>query len=571
MEAVESVVRNMTQDGRIKCPACGDTRKKKTQKTMGVTVNGEGTLYNCFNCGISGKILPKKPYIQPVSAPVSRPKKRVNAPEQNQHLYNFLEKRGIDKDVAKKYGVIGGNKYFNGSGELPSIGFVYGEDADKPEAIKWRGTGKKCFTQEGAAQSFYGLDQLPENIETLVIVEGELDVLALATVGIDSVSCPNGAPQKVSVYEKDPSEDVKYHYIWQSKDLIEKVSKVIFAVDKDEPGEALAEELARRIGRAKCWEVKWPDGCKDANDVLLKHDAETLTSLIENATPVPLVGVYSADDYDSQVDLLYDKGNGKGASTGFSSLDELYTIAAGQLSVVTGLPGSGKSEFVDALLINLAQKEGWTFCVASFENPVPTHIAKLSEKITGKPFFSGPTERMTKEESQEARKFIKDHFVFVEQRDGSAIKIDDLLERTRLAVMRLGCRGVVIDPYNYIETSKGDKEHQSISAMLTRVAAFAKAYDIHVWFVAHPAKMYPDPSGKTPAPVGMHISGSAAWFAKADCGVTVHRSGDYDNHQPEIHCWKSRFKWVGKIGMVKLNYDVPTGRFSDIKENWEFD
>jgi len=281
--------------------------------------------------------------------------------------------------------------------------------------------------------------------------------------------------------------------------------------------------------------------------------------------------VYSADDYDSQVDLLYEKGNGKGASTGFVSLDDLYTIAAGQLSVVTGLPGSGKSEFVDALMVNLAQKEGWTFCVASFENPVPTHIAKLSEKITGKPFFSGPTERMTKEESQEARKFIKDHFVFVEQRDGSAIKIDDLLERTRLAVMRLGCRGVVIDPYNYIETSKGDKEHQSISAMLTRVAAFAKAYDIHVWFVAHPAKMYPDPNGKTPAPVGMHISGSAAWFAKADCGITVHRGGDYDSNQPEIHCWKSRFKWVGRIGMTKLNYDVPTGRFSDLNENWEFD
>ena len=571
MQAVEAVVGRMAKGGRIKCPQCGDTRKNKSQKTMGVTINGEGTLYNCFHCGISGKIALKKSYIKPVYMPVSKPEKRVNAPENNEYFYNFLKKRGISKDIAKQYGVIGGKKYFNGSGELPSIGFVYGENTDEPDAIKWRGTETKCFTQEGAAQSFYGLEQLPEDIETLVIVEGELDVLALATAGIASVSCPNGAPMKVSVYEKDEAEDKKYHYVWQSKDLIEKVSKIIFAVDKDEPGEALAEELARRIGRAKCWEVKWPDDCKDANDVLIKHDAETLVSLIENATPVPLVGVYSADDYDSQVDLLYEKGNGKGASTGFVSLDELYTIAAGQLSVVTGLPGSGKSEFVDALMVNLAQKEGWTFCVASFENPVPTHIAKLSEKITGKPFFSGPTERMTKEESQEARKFIKDHFVFVEQRDGSAIKIDDLLERTRLAVMRLGCRGVVIDPYNYIETSKGDKEHQSISAMLTRVAAFAKAYDIHVWFVAHPAKMYPDPNGKTPAPVGMHISGSAAWFAKADCGITVHRGGDYDSNQPEIHCWKSRFKWVGRIGMTKLNYDVPTGRFSDLNENWEFD
>ena len=139
--------------------------RKNPQKTMGVTVNGEGTLYNCFHCGISGKIVPKKPYIEPVSAPVIRPKQHTRTPEQNEHLYSFLEKRGIAKDIAKQYGVIGGSKYFNGSGELPSIGFVYGCNSDEPEAIKWRGTEKKCFTQEGAAQSFYGLEQLPEDIE----------------------------------------------------------------------------------------------------------------------------------------------------------------------------------------------------------------------------------------------------------------------------------------------------------------------------------------------------------------------------------------------------------------------
>ena len=167
--------------------------------------------------------MPKTPYIVPAYVPVSKPTKRVNAPENKEYFYDFLKKRGISKDIAKQYGVIGGKKYFNGSGELPSIGFVYGENFDEPEAIKWRGIEKKCFTQEGAAQSFYGLKQLPEDIETLVIVEGELDVLALATAGVASVSCPNGAPQKVSVYEKDPSEDLKYHYVWQSKARIEKV------------------------------------------------------------------------------------------------------------------------------------------------------------------------------------------------------------------------------------------------------------------------------------------------------------------------------------------------------------
>ena len=564
MEVVEAVIKKMTRGGRIICPACGDTRKKKNQKTMGVTINGGGKLYNCFHCGISGRIHPEKSYVAPI--PVSIPN-----PIHNQYLYDFLKKRGITQAVAKRYNVICGKKYFNGSGELPSIGFVYGENPDEPTAIKWRATEKKCFTQEGAAQSFFGLEQLPEDLETLIIVEGELDVLAMATAGIPSVSCPNGAPMKVSVYEKDPSEDLKYHYIWSAKDLIEKTPKVVLAVYHDEPGEALSEELARRIGRAKCWQVEWPEGCKDANDVLLKHDSETLAALVADAVPVPLVGVYAANDYADSVDALYEKGHGHGVSTGWPSLDEIFTIAPGQLSVVTGLPGCGKSEFIDALMINLAKNEGWTFAVASFENPVPTHIAKLSEKITAKPFFSGATERMTKQELGEAKQFIDDHFVFLEQRDGSAISVDNLLERTREAVLRLGCRGLVIDPFNYIEQKASDKEHQSISSMLTRIASFAKAFDIHVWFVAHPAKMYPDPSGKTPPPKGMSISGSAAWFAKCDLGLTIHRSGDYGDHQPEIHCWKSRFKWVGRIGMVKLNYDVPTGRFSDINENWEFD
>ena len=56
----------------------------------------------------------------------------------------------------------------------------------------------------------------------------------------------------------------------------------------------------------------------------------------------------------------------KGESTGIDSVDKLFTIAPGQLSVVTGIPGSGKSEFIDQLMINLARNSGWKFAVASF-------------------------------------------------------------------------------------------------------------------------------------------------------------------------------------------------------------
>jgi twinkle protein len=273
-----------------------------------------------------------------------------------------------------------------------------------------------------------------------------------------------------------------------------------------------------------------------------------------------LKGVYSAKSYLQDVQDIFSKGVGKGESTGISTVDDLFTVAEGQLSVVTGVPSCGKSEFVDQLMVNLAQNSSWKFAVASFENPPHFHIAKLSEKITGKTFFEGEGSRMSTAELNDASDFIDKHFVFLDSRDGAVSTIDSIIDRAKQAVMRLGIRGLVIDPYNYIEKNIESDESQSISAMLTKVTAFAKAHGVHVWFVAHPAKMYPREDGSMPIPTGMSISGSASWFAKADLGITVHRGA---GNEVEVHCWKSRFKWIGKQGAVPLNYDKLTGRYTD--------
>ena len=220
------------------------------------------------------------------------------------------------------------------------------------------------------------------------------------------------------------------------------------------------------------------------------------------------------------------------------------------------MPSSGKSEFIDQIMINLAQRDGWKFAVCSFENPPAMHIAKMAEKITGKPFYSGIKERMSEDELSDAMSFIEDHFMFLESKDGNLSTIDSIIDRTKQAIMR-GANGLLIDPYNYVE-STGGEEHSSISQMLTRITSFAKAHSIHVWFVAHPQKMYPKEDGSYSVPKGMNISGSAAWFAKADLGITVHRGED----GVEVHCWKSRFKWVGQQGMALLDYDISTGQYS---------
>ena len=76
-------------------------------------------------------------------------------------------------------------------------------------------------------------------------------------------------------------------------------------------------------------------------------------------------------------------------------------MAPGEVTIVTGVPNSGKSEWLDALAINLAERHGWKFAMCSLEKSALQHGRQLLEKVAHKPFFSvgyaqGAT-RMTEE------------------------------------------------------------------------------------------------------------------------------------------------------------------------------
>lgn len=568
MNASETIISSMPRTGRMLCPECSADRKHK-DPTLSVTVYPDRHVYFCHHCPFEG-IIPHRniaDYTKEYQA--EQAKKIIQIPTQlNQDkdvIREWFKGRGVlvtDKTVLPNM-TTGIQYYRNVEANLPSIGFVYGTK-ESPSAIKWRPLQGKHFTQQGASREFYGLENITEeNSKRIVIVEGEADVVALAAVGIVALSCPNGAPKKISNGMTLPEDDKKYSFVWEAHDLLDAAEKVILAVDTDSAGDALTEELARRIDRAKCWRTEFPDGCKDPTDVLQQHGAEALVAAIDNSTAMPLKGIYAASDYTSKLFEMYEKGHGKGESTGLIAVDELMTIKEGQMTIVTGLPGSGKSEFIDQLCMNLAMKKQWKVAVASFENPPHVHIAKMVEKYVGKPFFEGDTPRMTHPEMVDAHAFINDHFCFLENKDGNLSTIDSIINRTKQAVQRLGIRCLIIDPYNYIAPDNDDNEHKQVSDLLTKVKAFAEAFGIHIFFIAHPAKMYARDDGTYAVPKGMNISGSAAWFAKADIGVTVHRGGE----GVEIHVWKVRFKWIGSIGMCLLDYHVPTGRYSDHKSN----
>jgi len=547
------------QTARVVCPFCTPERRKQKSKDMTLTRKPDGAVvYFCHHCLENGSVQPQKQEITLSAVP----SKVITSNKLEERHYAYLQSRGISKVTADKMGLFAADKWFARLDKSDAIGFPYYRDGALVSA-KYRSFPEKDFTQDsGGAHDFFALDKV-EKGKPLIIVEGEIDCLTLIEAGVENVvSVPSGAPIKVADGKVLPSEDKRFSYVWNAREIIDAAPYIVLATDQDAPGQALAEELARRIGKEKCRVAKFNK--KDLNEVFLSDDdptrtpGEIIADIIADAHPYPIAGLTDPSAYADRLNDLYAKGTGKGFSTGYSSVDTIYTVAPGQLTVVTGYPSSGKSNFVDQLMINLARTHDWKFAICSFENQPEIHISRLMEIYTKKRFFDGRG-RMNEQERDQAFKFVQDHFLFIDNNGEEPSTLDSILERARIGVKRMGIRGLVIDPYNYIDLNKTNStETEAISNMLTRVQRFCNAHDVHTWFVAHPSKI--NRSGvEQPRPDGMAISGSMAWWAKADCGITVHRLEEY----VEIAVWKSRYRWVGTQGETTLLYNKVSGTYEE--------
>ena len=543
---------HFNESTRVACPYCSAERRKSNQKDMTLTRKADGAVvFHCHHCQTNGSVQPQQ---ERILSAVPNPT-IVSNKLQDQH-YAWLATRGISHQTADKMKLFAAEKYFGKLGKTAdAIGFPYYRNGALV-AAKYRSFPEKDFTQDsGGAHDFFGIDLIQKD-QPLIIVEGEIDCLSLMEMGFDNVvSVPSGAPIKVADGKVLPSEDKKFAYVWNAREILDAVPYVILATDQDTAGQALAEELARRIGKEKCRLAKFEK--KDLNEVML-DDPTKVGDLLASAAPYPVSGISDAGSYYERLNELYTKGTGKGYSTGYTSVDDIYTVAPAQLTVVTGYPSSGKSNFVDQIMVNLADKHDWKFAVCSFENQPEIHISRLMEIYTKRRFFDGK-DRMSETDKEIAFKFVKEHFLFIDTNGEEPSTLDSILERARVAVKRMGVRGLVIDPYNYIELPRSDgTETNAISDMLTRVQKFCKAHDVHTWFVAHPSKITRQGT-EQPRPDGMSIAGSMAWWAKTDCGITVHRK----DHHVEIAVWKCRYRWVGQQGETTMIYNKTAGTYSE--------
>lgn len=546
-----NVPSNRGGDVYVTCPQCSKDRRKKNAKCL--SVNVDKGVWICHHCGWTGGI--DDGARRGLADHWRKPDYRRPAPvveKSSDKMMGWFAKRGIPEDVVRRNGIVTTTIYMpQVEEEVSAIAFPF-KRGDETINHKYRDHAKNFRMDAGAERVLFGLNDIGP---TTVIVEGEMDKLSMEVAGIPScVSVPDGAPVPTA---KDYS--AKFDFLSADIERLSVVTKWIIAVDNDAAGQRLDDELSRRLGRENCMRVVWPDGCKDANEVLMKHGADALADCVINARPYPIAGVFEVMDLSDRITNLYTNGWESGSKTGWTDMDEYYTVRPGEFTVVTGIPNSGKSNWLDALCVNLADQQGWSFGIFSPENqPIEDHMARMIEKKLRKPFARGVHERMSPSDLEGGKEWAQEHFHWILPDDDTDWTIDSVLSAARQLVRRHGIRGLVIDPWNELEHQRPANlsETEYISQCLKRIRQFGRHNGVHIWVVAHPAKLYRDKQdGKYPIPTLYDISGSAHWRNKADNGVCVWRSFEEGNQIVQVHVQKIRFRQIGKLGMAELAYN----------------
>ena len=541
------------------CPLCSHDRKPENKKAKCASYDWERGLGTCHNCHTSFQLhtYQRKGASEKIYA---RPQVEFNPTSTK--VEEWFEQRGITKQTLADLRVGEGQEFMPQTGKSENtIQFNY-YMGDQLINVKYRDGRKNFKLYKGAEKIFYNINSII-GYDTCVIVEGEMDVLAMHEAGVKNViSVPNGATLNSNNLD----------YLDNCIDYFDDKEKIILAVDADEPGQALRQEFIRRLGAEVCYLVDFDD-CKDANDYLVKYGAEKLRSVIDNVRPVPLEGVSTLKDIEDELKDFVKNGFKPGFQIGLKNFDSIFSTYTGQFITVTGVPSSGKSDFVDQMVVGYNQLYGWKTAYASPENqPVYLHAHKLMRKHwQDMPAVND----IGGDKWSQVTEHVNDNYFFI---DMDKYNLEAVLRKGAELVKRKGIKCLVLDPFNKIRDvdAKSDDVNRYTMDYLAKIEAFCKKYDVLTFIVAHPTKMYKGTDGKIEEPTMYNIKGGGEWYDASYHGLLVHR--DYEAKTVKAKVLKVKFQNLGENGAeAHFKWEYRSGSFlpiaADLEENepmpWE--
>ena len=528
---IDTFNRYSLEEGKTQgiCPLCSSTRKPQNRKTKCASYDWERGLGTCHHCSTTFQLhtykrkgSSVKEYVRPGVDTIMKV---------NSKIEDWFKSRGISKQTLKDLKVSEGKEWMPHTGKSENtIKFNYFM-GDQLINIKYRDARKNFKLFKGAEKIFYNINSVV-GYDSCIIVEGEMDVLALHEAGIkNAISVPNGATLNSNNLD----------YLDNCIDYLEDKTKIILAVDADEPGQALRQEFIRRLGAEVCYLVDF-NGCKDANEYLLNFGEEKLNKVISQATQVPLEGVSTLKDVEEDLKDFVLHGAKPGYQIGIDNFDKIFSTYTSQFITVTGIPSSGKSDFVDQMVIGYNKNYQWITAFSSQENhPIHMHAHKLMRKVWG---TMPPSSEIGSKKWNEVTEHVNDNFFFI---DMDTYKLESVLKKGAELVKRKGIKCLVIDPYNKIKSEDGSGDVNVYTMdYLSKIESFAKKYDVLVMVVAHPVKMPKGKDGKTEEPNMYSIKGGGEWYDASYHGLLVHR--DYEKETVKVKVLKVKFQNLGKNG-----------------------
>jgi len=518
------------------CPFCENGKSlKDADKYKHFSINLETGAYYCFHrnsCGEQGGFwsFKDKLGLNPI---MNGGRRHYNKPQPNSYIKTpedkfydwYTANRGISRDVLQKYDVSVLHREKDGKNEAYIV-YKYMDNEKKEFNRKYRHwmDKKVMWTEKGCEQGFYGQQFVkPETAPFLVVVEGEDDVHAMSQMGINNVvSVPFGAGT----------------YSPSMHDYIQQFKVVYLCHDNDTAGENGARKFAEKAGFDKCLRVRLPH--KDARECLLAGmGREEISVAIGSAKQFShdRIGCVDADiDGFEMWDFVSGNSHNSGIHTPHKYLNRLFKgIRYGEMTIITGGTGSGKTTFGDNLL-HWIEEQGFPVMAFHFENKPLSVKCKLIEIQSKKAMYRYDEDAMKRVPLVSKEEYL-DHVVtlqnsnwFLYQPDPSNngyCSLDNLVEAIEYAVKLHNVRHFFIDHLHYfLKTSTASNPTAVIDETVRAIRQLSVKHGIHIFLAVHPTKVGADKNGSQNK-IGIESAkGSSSIAQESDNYIVVEKSCD---------------------------------------------
>lgn len=476
----------------------------------------------------------------------------------------YMASRGISSETVKKYKITTwkNNKNILVFPFYDENGFMTTVKYRKMNFVKGFDKNKEWFESD-TKPILFGMLQC-KDFSRLIITEGQIDSLSISECGIDNaVSVPNGANG--------------FRWVTHCYDWVNKFGEIIIFGDCENGKITLVEEITKRFPGKKIKVVRMADylGEKDANDILRKYGREAVAKCVENAEIQPVKAVKKLSEVKN-VDLE----NLEHIHTGIYDLDRtIYGIYPGQVTLITGKRGEGKSTLASQIVANAIDQNYGVFVYSGelpdyhFKRWIDLQIAGTDNIKTSRNEYGDESYWLTDETLKKINSWydekayifdntaILDEMSLERRKDSNGNEIT-LLGTLEQAVCRYGLRLALIDNLmTALDVELSSDLYRAQSEFVKKIKFLAVKLNIAIVLIAHPKK---EQDGKELS--NDSVSGSSDITNAVDMVITysANTGNDKNFYQSKIGVTKNRLSGRKLLDndAVKVKYSAKSKRIA---------